>query len=80
MTAAYEPAVRHDWMTDALCAQVDGDLWFPDKGSDASPARRICAQCPVAVQCAELAQANGERHGIWGGVSARQLSRMRGAA
>lgn len=77
---AYEPAARHDWMTDALCTQVDPELWFPEKGGDASAARRICAQCPVAAQCAELALANGERFGIWAGIGARQLSRLRGAA
>lgn len=32
-------------------------------------AKTICRQCPVSLQCYELACANGERHGVWGGVT-----------
>ncbi|MDQ3885564.1 MAG: WhiB family transcriptional regulator [Actinomycetota bacterium] len=35
------------WVADALCAEVDPELWYPDKGGSTWPARRICQRCPV---------------------------------
>lgn len=40
-------------------------------------ARRICAACPVARQCLTAALVQGERYGVWGGASGKQLARMR---
>ena len=54
-----------------LCAQVDGDLWFPDKGGDSTSinrAKRICHQCIHRLECAEWGIQN-ERFGIWGGLT-----------
>jgi FixJ family two-component response regulator len=62
-----------DWQTRALCAQVDPDLWFPEKGASSRPARRICQRCPVQPQCLADALARGERHGVWGGLNEKQL-------
>ena len=58
------------WMDDALCAQVDPDLWFPERGGPGSPAKRICARCPVREQC--LDENLMETHGFWGGMSERE--------
>lgn len=58
-----------DW-SQALCAQVDPDLWFPEKGHSGKPAQRICMRCPIRVPCAELGA--GEVHGVWGGRAARE--------
>lgn len=77
MTAKYLPITPHDWMTDARCAEVDPDLWFPEIGSPAPEAKKICGSCPVAAQCAELAVTNNERHGIWAGLSARDRQQLR---
>ena len=54
-----------------LCAQVDGDLWFPDKGGDSRSigvAKKICHQCIHRLECAEWG-VNNERFGIWGGLT-----------
>lgn len=59
------------WMDDALCAQADPDSWFPEKGGAVGPAVKICRRCPVAAECLDYALANGERYGVWGGVSER---------
>lgn len=67
------------WVGDALCAQVDPELWFPEKGGDASPAKRICRKCPVRKQCLEEALATGERHGIFGGLSERERMKLKRA-
>lgn len=60
-----------EWQASALCAQVGGDLWFPERGGDFLEAKRICQQCPVRVECLEYALAHDERFGLWGGLSER---------
>lgn len=60
------------WMLEGLCAQVDPDLWFPEKGGTTGDAKRICMKCPVRADCLEYALAHDERFGIWGGLSERE--------
>ena len=62
-------------MDAALCIQVDGDLWFPEKGhaDHATAALRICMRCPVRAQCRDLG--TGEDFGIWGGVNRHRRHR-----
>jgi len=64
------------WTVDALCAQVDPDLFYPEKGDQAREAKRLCAGCDVRVECLAYALAHGERHGVWGGVAERERRRM----
>lgn len=64
-----------EWQDDALCAEVGMDMFFPEVGGSNRDAQRICAECPVRVQC--LAYGMGEEHGIWGGLSALQRRRLR---
>ena len=55
-----------------LCAQVDGDIWFPENGGDVrnnNIARKICGECIHRLECAEWG-IHYERYGIWGGLSA----------
>lgn len=76
------------WTEQALCAQSDPDAWFPDTGVNAAAALRVCARCPVRVQCLELALSGadtwrGISTGIWGGTTPGQrrvLRRQRRAA
>ena len=35
----------------ALCAQVDPELFFPEKGQPSGPAKAVCARCPVTALC-----------------------------
>lgn len=68
---------RHAWMTAALCAQTDPDLWTDTTGGGTGPAKRICARCPVRPQCTAHAQAlehydGSQIRGIWGGTSRAQ--------
>jgi WhiB family redox-sensing transcriptional regulator len=55
------------WKDDGVCAQIDSDLWFPEKGHNAAIAKRICRTCPVQREC--LAAGRYEAHGIWGGLT-----------
>jgi WhiB family redox-sensing transcriptional regulator len=70
-----------EWMFAGACAQVDPDLWFPEKGNASSQAKTICGTCDVRVDCLRYAVEHGERDGIWGGLSPRQRRPLaRGAA
>ena len=60
-----------------LCAQVDPELWFPDKGERASDAKERCLECPVIDQCLEYALPLTELEGVWGGLSERERTKLR---
>ncbi len=82
-TAAYIRAVYNvkdpgelDWQTQALCAQVDPEAFFPEKGGSTREPKRVCRGCPVRVECLEYALEHQERPGIWGGVTERNRRRL----
>jgi WhiB family redox-sensing transcriptional regulator len=60
-----------DWQDRALCAQVDPELWFPEKGctAQALAAKRICRRCPVKAPCLADALERHAQDGIWGGLT-----------
>lgn len=59
-----------------LCNEKDPDIFFPSDGSGVEKAKRICAECPVRMECLEYALENKVNHGIWGGASERQRRKM----
>lgn len=65
------------WQENALCAFVDPEVFFPEKGGSSREAKRICAECTVQRDCLEYALENDERFGIWGGLSERERRRLR---
>lgn len=67
------------WMGDAVCAQTDPEVFFPEKAErvKASDAKAVCSRCPVKNACLEWAINNGERHGVWGGTTERQRRKLR---
>lgn len=67
-----EPGHPLEWQTDAVCAQVDPELFFPEKGGSTRPAKRICDSCEVKAECLDYAMQGDERFGIWGGLSERE--------
>lgn len=64
------------WTADALCAQVDLDGFYPEKGGSTRSAKSVCASCPVIRPCLQYALDNEERFGIWGGTSERERRRI----
>ena len=80
---------RFDWMEQALCAQTDPELFFPDHHTEyariipASGRRRetmaksVCRNCPVRKPCLTYAMANPSLTGIWGGLTDRERSHHR---
>ena len=65
-------------LEDALCAQTDPELFFPDVGMSNALAKKICGACPVQAECLEWALTNGEDYGIWGGLTAKERYRLKG--
>lgn len=64
-----------DWQDEALCAQTDPDLFFPEKGGNNRRPIAVCRECPVRIPCLDDALRTDERWGIRGGLS--PLARQR---
>ncbi|MGZ4712361.1 MAG: WhiB family transcriptional regulator [Acidimicrobiia bacterium] len=65
------------WQERANCLGVDPDLFFPERGASTREAKGVCAGCEVRLDCLEYALCNGEKFGIWGGLSERERRRLR---
>jgi WhiB family redox-sensing transcriptional regulator len=65
-----------EWQNEALCAETDPELFFPEKGGSTRNAKSICADCEVRSQCLAYALKNDERFGIWGGLSERERRKL----
>lgn len=66
------------WMASASCASTDPDLFFPDAGGgDFVQAKKVCAACPVKLQCLEYALNEREVYGIWGGLGKNERRALR---
>ncbi len=65
------------WQDYANCRGADADLFFPERGASTRKAKAICAQCEVRSKCLEFAIREGEKFGIWGGMSERERRRVR---
>jgi WhiB family redox-sensing transcriptional regulator len=73
------PEGSRDWKARANCMGVDPDLFFPERGMSTREAKEVCRGCVVREDCLEYALANGEKFGIWGGLSERERRRIRRA-
>ncbi|CAM5372947.1 MULTISPECIES: WhiB family transcriptional regulator [Streptomyces] len=67
------------WHSDAVCRRDEAGLFFaPSKEPTAArlareeAAKRVCAQCPVMIQCREHALLQPEPYGVWGGLTAAE--------
>jgi WhiB family redox-sensing transcriptional regulator len=65
------------WQERANCLGVDPDLFFPERGASTREAKGVCGGCEVRLECLEYALCNGEKFGIWGGLSERERRRLR---
>lgn len=72
-----ESVDKYDYTDYANCRGVDPDLFFPERGASVREAKEVCRGCVVREDCLEFALTNGEKHGIWGGMSERERRRMR---
>ncbi|MFN5839908.1 MAG: WhiB family transcriptional regulator [Actinobacteria bacterium] len=69
--------LERGWQDQANCLGVDPDLFFPERGASTREAKEVCKGCIVRGECLEYALANGEKFGIWGGLSERERRRLR---
>lgn len=68
----------HSWTEQALCAQIDPELFFPQLGDNTSAAKQICRSCPVAEPCLEWALSlPNDEYGIYAGTTVAQRRRIR---
>jgi WhiB family transcriptional regulator, redox-sensing transcriptional regulator len=72
------------WQDKALCAEIDPEMFFPEKGGGTGLAKKICARCEVRAECLAFALANCATAedpgwwGVWGGTSAQERQVMVG--
>ncbi|SEK27290.1 WhiB family transcriptional regulator [Streptacidiphilus jiangxiensis] len=67
------------WHTGAACRRDEAGLFFaPSKEPTAArlareeQAKRVCARCPVLLECREHALVLPEPYGVWGGLTAAE--------
>lgn len=65
-----------EWMGRGACRAHDPSTFFPPDGAGVERARRICATCPVRIECLEYALSEAIEHGVWGGCSERERRRI----
>ena len=65
------------WRELAACRGADLEVFFPERGESAEPARQVCAACPVRQPCLDYAITNRITHGIWGGLTERERRALR---
>lgn len=85
-------AAQAAWTADAACQGLDiptgrvsedgmevETIFHPLKGGSTRQAKKICASCPVRVECTDdaIATPAGQDFGIRGGLTQRQRAEMR---
>lgn len=67
------------WHSEAACRSDEAGLFFaPSKEPTAArlsreeSAKRVCARCPVMLECREHALLQPEPYGVWGGLTAAE--------
>jgi WhiB family redox-sensing transcriptional regulator len=76
-------AVSAPFLPGAACRAVpDPDIFFPEAGDHEAEAlaMALCAGCPARAACYAAAEANRERHGVWGGVNFDRVNGRRKAS
>lgn len=70
--------LRPRWMRNAACRDQGFDAWFSAEefSEEADIARQVCSGCGVRPECLDYALAAGIRHGLWGGLSARERAAL----
>lgn len=71
-----------EWYQRAACQGLDTRMFFPGKGHNdlVVASKRVCASCPVRKDCLAEAQSLRDPYGIYGGLTAREREKLRGAA
>ncbi|PSJ28264.1 hypothetical protein B7P34_13465 [Streptosporangium nondiastaticum] len=62
----------------AACAGEEPELFFAVDPGAVALAKRICGRCLVREACLARALANGERFGVFGGLTADERQDLKG--
>jgi WhiB family redox-sensing transcriptional regulator len=64
------------WISRAACRQASPGLFYPAQGESPAArryredrAKRVCAQCPVRIDCLDHALKTGQGLGVWRGMN-----------
>jgi WhiB family redox-sensing transcriptional regulator len=72
-----EPCGVEQWWRLAACRGMDTDLFFPERGDSTTEVRNTCSGCSTRAECLAYAFNNGEKTGVWGGLSERKRRAIR---
>ncbi|MGZ4130278.1 MAG: WhiB family transcriptional regulator [Actinomycetota bacterium] len=70
------PSPPDMWQDAAACFGIDPDVFFPTSEEEAGPALAHCSVCGIREMCLSWALKNGERYGVWGGLTEQQRRRV----
>ena len=84
-TSAVSSRESDGWWLRGLCTTADADLFFPTVGGGeaerkTAEAKRLCAGCPVRMQCLQAALDAGEEFGVFGGLDRKERRRLLGGS
>lgn len=65
-----------NWAERAACKGLDPAIFYPPTDEEAGPAKAICGQCQVRMDCLEYAIDHREKNGVWGGETERERLRI----
>jgi len=65
-----------DWTDKALCAEVSGDFFYPEKGESIAAAKAVCRSCEVRLPCLRYSIEIADWNGIYGGFTERVRQRI----
>lgn len=72
---------RPKWQSRGACrgsALEGSNIFYEESGNSFAEARKVCNHCPVKGECLRWALERGERFGMWGGKSQKELQVLRG--
>lgn len=72
------PPTDARWNEAGACFGMDTNIFYPERGWSAAPAKRICSDCPIRLECLSWAMEHTQRIGIWGGLNENERDRLRG--
>jgi WhiB family redox-sensing transcriptional regulator len=68
--------LMYEWMSEALCREIGGEIFFPADPNNWREAKIACSMCPVQNECLEYALKENVL-GIWGGTTERDRQAIR---
>jgi len=71
-----DPSPPDMWQERAACFGVNPEVFFPPSEEEAGPALSHCGRCRIRAECLSWAIKNGERYGVWGGMTEQQRRRL----